>query len=65
MEDSMAENKELLEQVNTIRNLIVLLLIRLEVKGGEIAKVLGVSQGQLSKMLHPKKYTGKLRKHKR
>lgn len=51
--------KKLLEEIKTIRNLLILDLQKKEVKGELIAKVLGISQGRLSQILSTKKYKKK------
>lgn len=47
---------ELMDSLNEIKNLLILLLDKFEVKRDKIAEVMGVSEASLSKMLKPKKY---------
>jgi len=54
MEDK--QFKELKEEVVAIKRLIVLALQKSDIKGSLIAKSLGVSPGELSKMMDAKKY---------
>ncbi len=51
--------KEMIQNITIIRNLLILLLEKFEVKRIEIAEMLGVTPGQLSKILNPKKYKNK------
>ncbi len=53
------QSDKLLEEIKTIKNLLVLSLQKAGVKGDLIAKALGVSQGRLSQMLATKKYKKK------
>jgi len=50
------EKKELFENLNTIKMLLVLLVDKLGVDKRDIAKTLGITQGRLSQLLNPKKY---------
>ena len=51
-----SEHKDIIENLEMIRNLLVLLLENSGVKMGNIAKVFGISPGRLSQILNPKKY---------
>lgn len=53
------QNVKLLEELRIIRNLLVLHLQKIGVKGELIAKAIGVSQGRLSQMSATKKYKKK------
>jgi len=56
------ENKQfnkIIDELRSIKNLLVLDLQKSEVKGEQIAKALGISQGRLSQMLAIKKYKKK------
>ena len=48
--------KEILDNLQMIKILLVLLVDKLGVDKKDIAKALGISQGRLSQLLHPKKY---------
>ena len=48
--------KLLRSDLNSIKNLLVLLLKSTEVKGSLIAKAMGVSEGRLSQIFPQKKY---------
>lgn len=61
----MPDNENDLQPLlHDIRNLLVLVLMRLEVKGGEIAKAVGISKGRLSQMLNPGKYRTSQRRNR-
>jgi plasmid maintenance system antidote protein VapI len=48
--------KELVDNINMIKMLLVLLVDKLGVDKRDIAKALGISPGRLSQLLNPKKY---------
>lgn len=53
------EIQKLFTDLDELKRLLILLLQKLEVKGVDIAKTLGVTKGQLSKRMDPKKYKSK------
>jgi DNA-directed RNA polymerase specialized sigma subunit len=48
--------QDFIHELRIIEKLLILLIDKQGVQRGEIAKVLGVSEGELSKTLNPKKY---------
>lgn len=48
--------KETIQNLIIIRNLLILLLEKFDVKKEDIAKTIGVTPGRLSQILNPKKY---------
>jgi len=56
--------KELKAELTAIKNLLIVGLQSQNIKGGDIAKALGVSQGRLSQQFAKKKYKKKNGKEK-
>lgn len=53
----MAKNeKELLEDIQDIKKLLILLVAKSGVEKKDIAKSMGITKGRLSQILDPKKY---------
>lgn len=54
----MSEEKhdELMDSLDMIKNLLILLLDKFEVKRDKIAEAMGISEASLTRMLKPKKY---------
>lgn len=52
--------KEMIQNIAVIRNLLILLLEKFNVKKEDIAKTINVTPGRLSQILNPKKYKNNL-----
>lgn len=50
------KDERILQELSAIKNLLILLLQKFEVKGSLIANALGISQGRLSQILPTKTY---------
>ena len=50
------EKEDLLNNIDILKRLIILLLIKQDVDQKDIAKALGITPGTLSKILNPGKY---------
>jgi plasmid maintenance system antidote protein VapI len=48
--------KDLANDVDVIKRLLILLLKKFDVDQREIAKILGITPGRLSQLINPKKY---------
>ena len=46
---------QVIDELGSIKKLLILLLQKQEVKGGSIAKALGITQGRLSQMVPTRK----------